>query len=150
MRPAILAAVIAWLAWGCAPTATHLRGGIHGEDLVRVATKQVGVNYRYGGNGPDEGFDCSGLVHYCFKQLGVVVPRSTKTLYQEGHRVPKGSLQPGDLVFFKFSGSGPAHVGIYAGGDKMVHAPSTGSKVREDYIASKFWLKRFIGARRLD
>jgi cell wall-associated NlpC family hydrolase len=150
MRQALLAFALAWLSFGCASGGARLRHGVDGSDLVEVARDQLGVKYRFGGKSPDEGFDCSGLVHYSFKKLGVSVPRATSALYREGTKVPKGQLEPGDLVFFNISGFGVSHVGIYSGGDKMVHAPSTGSKVREESIAIKYWLKRFRGARRID
>ena len=135
---------------GCASSGSSLKGGVVGADLVRMARRQIGIRYRYGGNSPDEGFDCSGLVHYCFAQLGASVPRTTAALFKEGHKVAKGSLKPGDLVFFDTGWGGVSHVGIYSGGDKMVHAPSSGAKIREENIAIKYWLTRFLGARRLD
>ena len=134
---------------GCASGA-HLRGGIDGKDLVKAARKQIGVPYRFASDSPDKGFDCSGLVHYCFASLGVSVPRTTAVLFKSGHAVPKGKLSQGDLVFFDMLGDGPSHVGIYSGGDKMVHAPTTGKKVREEKIGVPYWIKRFQGARRLD
>jgi cell wall-associated NlpC family hydrolase len=141
---------IALFAFGCASGSQQLRGGIDGEDLVNVARKQIGTDYHFGGGNPSEGFDCSGLVRYSFGKLGVTVPHSTQMLYGEGHKVSKGSLRPGDLVFFNITGHGVSHVGIYSGGDKMVHAPSAGEKVREEKISIKYWLQRFAGARRLD
>jgi cell wall-associated NlpC family hydrolase len=150
MRLAFFLFAFCSLCLGCAAPGARLRGGIDGSELVRVARQQIGVKYRYGGKDPEEGFDCSGLVHYSFAQLGVSVPRSASALFQEGHRIAKGNLEPGDLVFFDTGGGGVSHVGIYSGGDKMVHAPSSGARVREDNIANKYWLARFLGARRLD
>lgn len=149
MRHALIALLIAFVATGCASSG-RLRGGIEGKDLVKVARKQIGVGYRFGGDSPSRGFDCSGLVHYCFAELGVKVPHSTNALYDEGRKVPKGSLLPGDLVFFNISGHGVSHVGIYSGGDRMVHAPSSGSKVREETLDIKYWRQRYVGARRID
>lgn len=142
--------LILFFVCGCGTTSANLRGGIDGADLVRQARKQVGVGYQFGGSSPVEGFDCSGLVWYSFKQLGVEVPRTTAVLFKMGHAVPKGHLRVGDLVFFDMLGDGPSHVGIYSGQDKMVHAPSTGKKVCEVSIGTKYWLRRFVGARRLD
>jgi cell wall-associated NlpC family hydrolase len=96
------------------------------------------------------GFDCSGLVQYSFARVGHKLPRQTSKLYRQGRNVRKGELKPGDLVFFNISGRGISHVGIYSGSDRMVHAPSTGGRVREDKISAKYWLKRFSGARRLN
>ena len=145
----ILMALLALLASGCA-TGAHLRGGLFGEKLVSTARKAIGVKYKFGGNSPSRGFDCSGLVDWAFRKNGVNVPRSTGALYSQGSRVKKKDLLPGDLVFFDISGSGPSHVGIYSGGGRMVHAPSTGAKVREESINIKYWTKRFLGGRRID
>jgi cell wall-associated NlpC family hydrolase len=150
MRPLIVIFCILFLSPGCASTGDSLQASPHGADLVKEARKQIGVNYQFGGSSPEEGFDCSGLVWYCSKQIGMALPRTTAVLFRMGHAVPKGHLHPGDLVFFDMLGYGASHVGIYAGQDTMIHAPSTGKKVCEEKIGTKFWLRRFVGARRLD
>jgi cell wall-associated NlpC family hydrolase len=147
--------IIACFLWallfsGCASPGAHLRGGLSGERLVGTARQALGVRYQFAGNSPREGFDCSGLVHWAFQKNGVSVPRSTGALYAQGHRVKKRDLLPGDLVFFDITGAGPSHVGIYSGGGRMVHAPSTGGKVQEVSIEIKYWVRRFLSGRRLD
>jgi cell wall-associated NlpC family hydrolase len=144
----LLAGVLALM--GCASSGAKLRGGLRASDLVEAARKQIGAPYHFGGRSPSRGFDCSGLVWYSFHTLGVDLPHGTQALFKEGKKVPKGALLPGDLVFFDIGGDGVSHVGIYSGGDRMVHAPSTGGKVREEDISIKYWLNRFAGARRLD
>lgn len=149
MRFAALILALCLTGFGCA-SGGSLRNDADASDVVRTARKQIGVKYKFGGADPRKGFDCSGLVNYSFGKAGIKLPRSTKSLYGEGSKVPKGSLKPGDLVFFDITGGGVSHVGIYSGGDNMIHAPSSGSRVREESISISYWLKRFVGARRLD
>ena len=149
MRFLVLLTGLALAAAGCAG-GPALRNGVSGGQVVAEARKQLGATYRYGGMDPDKGFDCSGLVAYCYGRLGIRLPHSTAALFKQGRTIPKGKLQPGDLVFFNTDGFGPSHVGIYSGGDKMVHAPSSGSKVREEKISIPYWKSRFLRAKRLD
>jgi cell wall-associated NlpC family hydrolase len=120
------------------------------EALVSVAKKQIGVPYRYGGEDPRKGFDCSGLVWWSYKELGSATPRSARTLFAAGHKVGRNDLKPGDLVFFDIGGRPPAHVAIVTKPPKFVHAPSSGGKVREDTLEETYWSKHFYGARRID
>lgn len=150
MRRALALLVLLSALNACASSQARRGGPVDGASVVRQAQKEIGVPYHFGGNSPDIGFDCSGLVHYCFAKLGLKVPRNTEALFHSGRVVPKGHLQLGDLVFFDILGSGPSHVGIYIGQDRMIHAPSTGSRVRIENIAIPYWLRRFVGARRLD
>jgi cell wall-associated NlpC family hydrolase len=117
---------------------------------VSVAKKQIGVPYRYGGEDPRSGFDCSGLVWWTYKELGSSVPRSARTLFAAGRKVGRKDLKAGDLVFFNTGGKPPAHVAIITKPPKFVHAPSTGGKVREDSLDESYWSTHFYGARRID
>ncbi|NIR96568.1 MAG: C40 family peptidase, partial [Gammaproteobacteria bacterium] len=96
---------------------------------VSVARDMVGVPYRYGGESPREGFDCSGLVHYSYLRAGLRVPRTTRDQFRRGRPVPRGRLAPGDLLFFRLDGRKVSHVGIYMGNGRFVHAPSSGKTV---------------------
>ena len=118
------------------------------EVLVR-AISLVGTPYRYGGNTPDGGFDCSGLVGYVFEDAaGLRLPRSTSQLMDlRARRVSRGDLQPGDLVLFTPAGGG--HVGIYVGESRFVHAPSSGGTVRMDRLDTPYWARAYAGARRV-
>ena len=82
--------------------------------------------YRYGGDSPRSGFDCSGLVRYVFGHFGVDLPHSSYADYGLGNQVTRGSLRPGDLVFF----DGVGHVGLYVGAGRFIHAPHSGTTVR--------------------
>lgn len=103
------------------------RPSINAGGVVGIAAQYVGVNYVYGGASPS-GFDCSGLVMYCYAQMGVNLPHYTGEQVKYGTTVT-GSLQPGDLLFFG-STSNPNHVAIYAGNGQMIEAPHTGAQVR--------------------
>ncbi|MGQ0802171.1 MAG: C40 family peptidase [Pseudomarimonas sp.] len=109
----------------------------------------VGTQYRYGGNTPDSGFDCSGLIGYVFREsAGMVLPRSTSDMANmRGMKVATNALRVGDLVLFGHHGR-VDHVGIYVGEERFVHAPSTGGTVRLDSLASGYWKPLLIGGRR--
>jgi cell wall-associated NlpC family hydrolase len=94
---------------------------------LQFAFAQVGKPYRYGGTGPGA-WDCSGLTQAAWRAAGVGLPRTAAEQYAWGasRRVALNALQPGDLLF----GAGLGHVGMYAGGGKMVHAPQTGDVVK--------------------
>jgi cell wall-associated NlpC family hydrolase len=149
MRGFLLGLAAALMASGCASTQPS-RARIPGDKLLATAKQAIGTHYHFGGSSPEEGFDCSGLVYWAFRKNGVRLPHSTARLWHEGSKVKKQDLEPGDLVFFDISGSGPSHVGIYEGHGRMVHAPSTGSDVREEDIEMKYWTKRYLGGRRID
>lgn len=123
---------------------------VAGAVVVREAKALIGKPYRYGGDDPRKGFDCSGLVWYVHKKHGSQLPRTTREQYKLGYEIGKQDLRPGDLVFFSIRGAKPGHVGIYSGRGRFVHAPSTGGRVREDELANNYWRKAWVGARRLD
>ncbi|HEU5186752.1 MAG TPA: C40 family peptidase [Gemmatimonadaceae bacterium] len=125
-----------------APTPTALRtvqvrAPVRGEDVVRTAKQYLGVRYVLGGTTP-RAFDCSGFVRWIFAQHGVNMPRTAKEQAAVGDAPPPGDLQPGDLLFF-FGGSGAQHIAVYVGGDTIIHASSSGKRVKLD---------RFGGTRR--
>jgi cell wall-associated NlpC family hydrolase len=104
----------------------------------------LGVRYVYGGSSPRSGFDCSGLVRYVYAHFGITLPHSSYAQFDRGRRVSRGSLRPGDLVFF----DGLGHVGMYIGNGRFIHAPHTGTRVRIETLAG-WYSSRFAGARRL-
>lgn len=120
-------------------------------DVVVGALNMIGVRYRWGGNSPDSGLDCSGFVRYVFQDtLGMSLPRRAEEMSRVGEKVRMSELKPGDLVFFNTMRRTFSHVGIYIGDNKFVHSPSTGSTIRVDDLDSSYWEKRFTGARRLE
>lgn len=116
-----------------------------------VAMGLLGTPYKVGGTDPQKGVDCSGLVHYVYKQSSNMdLPHSAKALSQEGDKVAKDDLQPGDLVFFHTLRKRFSHVGIYAGDGKFIHASSRAEKeVMISDIDSSYWARHYDGARRI-
>ncbi|WDR90920.1 C40 family peptidase [Burkholderia ambifaria] len=120
-------------------------------DVVVGALNMIGVRYRWGGNSPDSGLDCSGFVRYVFQDtLGMSLPRRAEEMSRVGEKASMSNLKPGDLVFFNTMRRTFSHVGIYIGDNKFVHSPSTGSTIRVDDLDNGYWEKRFTGARRLE
>ena len=111
--------------------------------VVGIAMRYLGVPYRWGGASPS-GFDCSGFVMYVFAQVGVSLPHSSYAQYGAGVPVSRDQLQPGDLVFF----NGLGHVGIYIGGNQMIHAPHTGDVVKISSLTG-WYTSTYVGARRI-
>lgn len=111
----------------------------------------VGARYHYGGNSPETGFDCSGLVTHVYERAwGIAVPRGTEEQHRAGHAVRRADLEPGDLVFYNTRNRPFSHVGIYLGDGNFVHAPRPGQRVRIESVDNPYWRARFNGARRLD
>lgn len=107
----------------------------------------VGTPYRYGGNTPEGGFDCSGLIGYVYRSsLGQVPPRTVSRMAAFGRPVAMSEIRSGDLVLF--GNSTPSHAGIYVGDGRFVHAPSTGGEVRLDRLDGVYWSRQPMQARR--
>jgi cell wall-associated NlpC family hydrolase len=135
----------------CTPFQPGAPGGPSGDPgraVLDAAESRLGAPYRYGGAGPDA-FDCSGLVTYAYRQLGVAVPRTAAQQFAAARPVPRGELRPGDLVFFRLDGREVSHVGIYAGDDRFVHAPQSGGSVRMARLDDEYFRRRYAGAGRL-
>ena len=110
----------------------------------------VGTPYRWGGNTPDSGFDCSGLVNYVFRDmLDLRLPRTSRELAaMQGPKIATHRLAAADLVFFG-KGGDISHVGIYVGEGRFVHAPRTGGTVRLDRLDGPYWRDHYTGAKRV-
>lgn len=120
------------------------------EDISIAAVGLVGVPYRYGGNNPKAGFDCSGLIGYVYlKSANIKLPRTIQEMSSKGKNIGDQAPAPGDLVFFNTTGDKYSHAGIYVGKGRFVHAPSSGGTVRLEQIESPYWSNRFTEVRRL-
>ena len=122
------------------------------EALLARTMLVVNTPYTYGGNTPQGGFDCSGLMQYVFQQVGGAatrLPRSTAQWAAATLPVDEARLARGDLVFFNTTGAPFSHMGLYVGGEQFVHAPSSGGTVRKDSLASRYFATRYQGARRV-
>jgi len=164
LAPVFAAALAAALA-GCgggetvrpsAPASTRVWPTVVPDDpqaanaVLMRALGLVGTPYRYGGNTPEGGFDCSGLVTYVFRDvLDLRLPRTSRELAEvQGPKIAPQALAPGDLVFFGARGT-VSHVGIYVGEGRFVHAPSSGGTVRLDRLDGPYWRDHYSGARRV-
>lgn len=154
---ALLASFLIALLAGCATAprreAPLLAGSARAEAANAIlfrAIALVGTPYRYGGNTPQGGFDCSGLVGYVFRDAaGVDLPRTSLQMSElDARKLAADSLQSGDLVFFR-SGRTVSHVGIYVGKRRFVHAPNTGGTVRLDSLDGAWWREHFAFGKRL-
>jgi cell wall-associated NlpC family hydrolase len=120
------------------------------EDISIAAVGLVGTPYRWGGNTPAGGFDCSGLIVYVHQNVKQKkLPRTTDQMAKIGVSLEDQPPSPGDLVFFNTTGASHSHVGIYVGKGRFVHAPSTGGTVRLEEIRTPYWAQRYTEARRV-
>ena len=120
------------------------------REIGLFALSLVGIDYRYGGESPERGLDCSGLIRYVFQHVtGVTLPRTAQELSRIGKDIRAADLEPGDLVFFNTRRFAFSHVGIYLGNDHFIHAPSRGGEVGVASLGSAYWQTRYNGARRL-
>ncbi len=164
--PAALLLAAALALGGCASTPRPAAGGNNGapagnastpaprlsldqaNDVTLYAISLVGTPYRYGGNTPDGGFDCSGLIDYVYKErASLLAPRTVAALSNWGQPIAAENLRSGDLVIFSPAGSA-THAGIYVGDGRFVHAPSTGGEVRLEALNSRYWTKQLASFRR--
>lgn len=118
------------------------------NELKNAAYGFLGTRYRFGGNSRS-GLDCSAFVQQVFRELEVSLPRSAREQFQIGKEVTHGDLQKGDLVFFRTYARYPSHVGIYLGGNRMIHASSRDHRVVISTLNSNYYRSRYLGAKRI-
>jgi cell wall-associated NlpC family hydrolase len=152
---ALLALLLLAALGGCAPAHIAIEplptlSQSDRNPVVAAARSLTGVRYRYGGESPQTGFDCSGLTWWAFRQVGVDLPRVSYDQYEAGHAVSRRDIRAGDLVFFRLRGNPKnMHVGIATDKGTFIHSPSEGGRVREDAIDGSYWRDRYVGARRI-
>ena len=132
------------------PQHTPVERANQANSVLMRALSLVGTPYVWGGNTPESGFDCSGLVNYVFRDmLNLRLPRTSRELSAlSAQSIAKNALATGDLVFFASSGT-VSHVGIYVGDGRFIHAPRTGGTVRLERLDGRYWQARYAGARRV-
>ncbi len=117
------------------------------EKLLATARNFISYPYTWGGESPEEGFDCSGLALAVYHINGFSLPRTSGEQYRSGKLIQKNQLQIGDLVFFKtVARKNVSHVGIYAGNDLFIHAPGSNKTIRMDSLSNRFYKDRYVGA----
>lgn len=128
---------------------TNVSNSRSGSSVVRVAFSKVGAGYVWGATGP-RSFDCSGFSSYVMRQMGVTVPRSSRAQFDGGRAVSRNGLLPGDLVFFQGPSGrgGVGHVAVYIGNNKIIHASTPSTGVIVSSLAERYFVGRYIGARR--
>lgn len=144
------------LCAGCGGGTTYRAGAVPparastANAVLFRAISLVGTPYRYGGNTPQGGFDCSGLVGYVFRDAaGVALPRTSSGIAEVGgSKLEATALEPGDLVFFAARRK-VSHVGIYVGDGRFVHAPNSGGTVRLDRLDGAWWGEHFVYGKRV-
>ncbi len=120
-----------------------------GQEIVDYAKQFLGVPYVWAGTSP-KGFDCSGLVHYCYKENGYTINRTAASIYSNGVAVDRSELQVGDVICFTNSGYGYiGHVGIYIGDDQFIHASSGKGCVTINSLSERYYNNHYYGARRI-
>ena len=115
--------------------------------VVATARRMLGTPYRYGGADPS-GFDCSGLVSYAYRSVGIRVPRTSGEQFRQSVPVESNGLQPGDLLFFRLRPPKISHVAIYEGDGRFIHAPSSCKRVSYASLDNPYWRKHLVGAGR--
>ena len=119
-------------------------------EAVLQAIMALETEYRYGGQSLANGFDCSGLVAHVFKTAwGLDLPHNARAQSEYGSYIAFEQLRPGDLVFYNTLNRPYSHVGIYLGQGKFIHAPRRGARVRIENLRTRYWVRRFDGARRI-
>ncbi|HEY9111061.1 MAG TPA: C40 family peptidase [Rhodanobacteraceae bacterium] len=110
----------------------------------------VGTPYRWGGNTPETGFDCSGLVGYVFRTAaGIVLPRTSRAMAAlDAPHISRKDLEPGDLLFFGHRHR-VNHVAIYVGHGRFVNAPDSGGTVKLDELDGYYWRDHYLFAKRV-
>jgi len=134
---------------GCA-TSPPPPSSTRGPELVFQALAASGVPYRRGGDSPETGFDCSGLVAHVYREaFGIQLPHNARAQSRMGKHVTLRGLEAGDLVFYNTERRPYSHVGIYLGDQRFIHAPRPGAAVRIEDMRTAYWVRRFDGARRV-
>lgn len=124
------------------------------DRTIRTGERYIGIGYRWGGDSPSEGFDCSGFVQYVYREQGVELPRVSRDQARAGHALPTRleGLARGDLLFFAQGGPTVDHVAIYAGDGRILHSSSSGRGVRYDDLSGnrgRWYVEHLVAVRRV-
>lgn len=127
----------------------HLPRGVDPNYVTQLAMRYLGVRYKWGGNTPSSGIDCSGFVKLIYSQMGVALPRTAREQALKGtpiHRI--ADLQPGDRLYFRVKHSYIDHTGIYIGDGYFIHSSSSRGGVAIDHLSRPLYANSLTAARR--
>lgn len=118
--------------------------------LLLQSVSLIGIPYKWGGNSPATGLDCSGFIHYIYKKtLGLNLPRTAAQMAELGKNVPLNQLQPGDLLFFNtLGGEHISHIGMYLGNNQFIQSPHTGDRIKITTF-NAYYHSKFVVAKRM-
>jgi cell wall-associated NlpC family hydrolase/murein DD-endopeptidase MepM/ murein hydrolase activator NlpD len=120
------------------------------KKALAIAKEYLGTPYQWGGATPQTNFDCSGLMQWSYKQVGIDIPRVTYDQVNVGEHIDAvKDLEAGDLIFFQDSSGDMHHVGMYIGNHKFIHAPHTGDVVKVSSLDEPYYQEQFAGGRRM-
>ena len=136
------------------PSGTTTPASPSATRVIGTAEEYLGVPYKWGGNTPESGFDCSGYTRYVFARQGVQLPRTSREQARAGQNVTarRSALRQGDLMMFAEPHRAISHVAIYAGDGRIIHSSSSGGGVRYDDLDTKrgqWFMHNMVAARRL-
>lgn len=142
--------VLVLLLSACASTSERRTSSREGMEIALFAMSLLDVGYQFGGNNPEAGLDCSGMVRYVYREaIGIDLPHNAAAIAKRARVVRDGDLRSGDLVFFNTLGYAFSHVGIYLGDGKFIHAPSSKGRVRIASLSNPYFASRYLGGRAL-
>lgn len=117
-------------------------------NILLQAVSLMGIPYRWGGNTPESGMDCSGFIRYVFKKsMGITLPRTVAEMARVGKRISLSEIQPGDLIFFNTLRTN-SHIGMYIGNNKFIQSPRTGEQIQVSDL-NGYWRARINGIKRI-
>ncbi|MGO1012206.1 C40 family peptidase [Clostridioides difficile] len=119
------------------------------DKLISIAKSKLGCKYVWGAEGPNT-FDCSGFTQWCYKQVGIKIPRTVATQSKAGKAVDlkdRSKWKAGDLLC-RVGGGNSNHVMMYIGNGKMIHSPQTGDVVKIQSVDSYRKGKAYTHVRR--
>ena len=118
-------------------------------NMLLQAVSLMGIPYKWGGNNPETGMDCSGLIRYVYqKSFGINLPRTAAEMAKVGKRISIDDIQPGDLLFFNTRGFNSSHIGLYLGNNQFLQSQKTGTDIQITELKG-YWREKFNGAKRI-